>query len=537
MTDHDLLRQFVRDRDERSFGELVCRHIDLVYSAARRQIREPAAVEDVAQKVFIRLAEKAHTIRDGQALGGWLLVTTRSVALNMLRDQARRRLHEEKAGAMKLDAQVSDSEPEWDAIQPALDDAVAQLKPADRDALTLRYFQNMSLADVGTALGISQRAAQKRVHRAIDRLRRIFARQGITTGSVEALTVVLAKNAVASAPQTMAEQISRSALMVAAPIKKGLFFATAGAKLLAGAAAVIVIAAGISVIAIVLQRSTVQQVVAQNAPPTTREAWRADFEAVYFLADGEILKRIRPPFIPERRDYMASRRRADFNPDFIVFGWNGIELAANIWGGGAFSFGEMLQNVVGIYPPYLDMPRERVLARLSDDWIVRTDASRADKAAKFAELADEVVGPGMTLVPALVEREVIVVRGKFKFVTHPNILPDTLATAEVHLFTDEPGKPGTRKYGGFAPKVEELFQYIGTMLVWPVVTEIEPPDNTNLQFRFTAHESAMFMRSEQPASAEVVDQVLANIAKQTSLELKREKRTVTMWRLVPKASG
>src|SRR5690242_13113518 len=113
MDDPALLRKFVSERCEAAFGQLVRRHVDLVYSSARRQVRDPALAEDVTQEVFVTLATKANSIRDGEALAGWLLVTTRFVSLNLLRSNERRRRHEHEAGEMQLQQRSDDESPMW----------------------------------------------------------------------------------------------------------------------------------------------------------------------------------------------------------------------------------------------------------------------------------------------------------------------------------------------------------------------------------------------------------------------------------------
>ena len=136
MDDVGLLQQFVRGRREAALEEIVRWHADLVYSSALRQTRgDRSLAEDVTQEVFVLLATKAATIRDGKALAGWLLVTTRFVALNALRSAVRRRRYEREAADMKRD-DCSDSgdPPEWEGLAPLLDKAMAGLKREDRDA-------------------------------------------------------------------------------------------------------------------------------------------------------------------------------------------------------------------------------------------------------------------------------------------------------------------------------------------------------------------------------------------------------------------
>src|SRR5687767_3356791 len=203
--DSTLLREFCATRDESAFAALVRRHVDLVYSAARRQVRDDAMAQDVTQQVFVLLAEKARTIRDGEAVAGWLLATTRYVALNSMRSEARRRHHEREAAVMQQKGKAESSAgggggaigggaaasgPAWTQVAPMLDEVVAKLKREDRDALALRYFQGRSVADVAAAMGVSHDAAQKRLSRAVERLRDIFARRGVTT-SAEALSSLL----------------------------------------------------------------------------------------------------------------------------------------------------------------------------------------------------------------------------------------------------------------------------------------------------------------------------------------------------------
>src|SRR5437660_1193781 len=78
--DLQLLRQYHEERSEEAFAELVKRHVNLVYSTALRLIGERQLAEDVAQVVFIKLASKARTIREGTVLSGWLYRTTQFVA-------------------------------------------------------------------------------------------------------------------------------------------------------------------------------------------------------------------------------------------------------------------------------------------------------------------------------------------------------------------------------------------------------------------------------------------------------------------------
>src|SRR5438105_319061 len=72
LTDQQLLRDYTEHRSEAAFAELVRRHIDLVYSAALRMVREAHLAEDVTQDVFVAFAQKARQLGDRPVLSGWL---------------------------------------------------------------------------------------------------------------------------------------------------------------------------------------------------------------------------------------------------------------------------------------------------------------------------------------------------------------------------------------------------------------------------------------------------------------------------------
>jgi RNA polymerase sigma factor (sigma-70 family) len=214
-SDIQLLRDFAERHDETAFREIVKRYADLVYSAALRQVQSSSAAGDLAQGIFIDLARKAAGLARGggpssqRGLAGWLHRATRYAALNHLRDTRRRLTHERQA----MEGLLNNSEPsaDWEQISPALDEGLDSLSDQDREALLLRYFKNQDFRAVGLALGVSDDAAQKRVARAVERLREFFARRGVTVGA-GGLAVVISTHAVHAAPAGLAVAISAEAV-------------------------------------------------------------------------------------------------------------------------------------------------------------------------------------------------------------------------------------------------------------------------------------------------------------------------------------
>src|SRR5215475_2817021 len=95
--DLTLLREYAESHSEEAFATLVSRYVNLVYSVALRQVRDPHLAEEITQAVFIILARKASSIGDKTILSGWLCRTARYASANALTIQRRRQQREQEA--------------------------------------------------------------------------------------------------------------------------------------------------------------------------------------------------------------------------------------------------------------------------------------------------------------------------------------------------------------------------------------------------------------------------------------------------------
>ena len=188
-SDIELLARYRRERSEEAFSEIVRRHLALVHSAALRQIRHPQLAEEIAQATFLELARQADRLEPTTQLAAWLYEATRRNAVDVLRRESRRDARERTA--MELNS-LNSGPSEWSQLEPVLDEAMAELPSTDRTAILLRYFENRSLRVVGAALGVSDDAAQKRVSRAVDELRTLLAKRGVTVGAGALIVVISA---------------------------------------------------------------------------------------------------------------------------------------------------------------------------------------------------------------------------------------------------------------------------------------------------------------------------------------------------------
>jgi hypothetical protein len=129
----------------------------------------------------------------------------------VIRRDARRQLRETRwSGTTEMNA-MNATTADWAHIEPLLDEAMHALDETDRTAVLLRYFENKSLREVGATLGTSENAAQKRLARAVERLREFFAKRGVTVGA-SGLVVVISANAIQVAPVGLGAAIATTAL-------------------------------------------------------------------------------------------------------------------------------------------------------------------------------------------------------------------------------------------------------------------------------------------------------------------------------------
>jgi len=204
--DAELLTEYVTRQSENAFTELVGRNVALVYSAALRQVREPQLAEEVTQAVFIILARKARAMSRHAHLSGWLCRVAYFVSRDALRAE-RRRQHRERI----LTPMENPADNDWTRIAPLLDEVVAQLNEKDRSAIVLRFYEQKSLGEVGAALGVDTDAAQKRVARALEKLRAFFIKRGIDS-TAASLAGAISANSIQAVPAALAKTISGVAL-------------------------------------------------------------------------------------------------------------------------------------------------------------------------------------------------------------------------------------------------------------------------------------------------------------------------------------
>ena len=182
--DRSLIAEFNARRSEDAFAALVRQHVNLVFATALRQVGDAGAAEEITQNVFVALAQAAGKLGSHPTIAGWLHQTALNKSREWLRSELRRRRREQVA--VNLDLAGAEGDSVWAPLVPLLDEALLELREPDRQAVILHFMEGRTFQEVGSALGVGEDAARKRVNRCLDQLTHFFRRRGFAVPSLAA---------------------------------------------------------------------------------------------------------------------------------------------------------------------------------------------------------------------------------------------------------------------------------------------------------------------------------------------------------------
>lgn len=189
-SDGELLRQFAAGDQGAAFTELVRRHSNLVFSTALRRCGSPELAQESAQNVFTALAGKAPRLANLVSLTPWLHRAAVLESAALIRRETRYRQamkrRQEDPSIAASDPSSPTSGEAWDVLRPLVDDALNALSSSDREVILLHHGEGRSFREIATQLGLTAEAAQRRGHRALEKLAARLRRRGV---AVPALTL------------------------------------------------------------------------------------------------------------------------------------------------------------------------------------------------------------------------------------------------------------------------------------------------------------------------------------------------------------
>ena len=171
-----LLISRARDGDQEAFRQLVERYQGAVYNLAYRMLGDPGDAEDAAQEIFVRIYRQLGRYDPARKFSTWTL----AIATNYCIDQLRRR----RMQLVPLEniipwARAREAGPEGEAITQEQRDEVqrliTQLPEKYRAPLVLRYFDELSCAEIAEVLGLPEGTVKTQIHRARKALGKLLA--------------------------------------------------------------------------------------------------------------------------------------------------------------------------------------------------------------------------------------------------------------------------------------------------------------------------------------------------------------------------
>jgi RNA polymerase sigma factor (sigma-70 family) len=201
-TDDKSVLGFPGTKSEADITVLVRHHGSFVLATCRRLLgSRHLHLDDAVQTVFFLLMKKSQSIRDSQAVVGWLHTTARGVCAHIRREEGRRIRRERVAASLQAKETLPPCETQ---VRDHLDLALSNLSGAQREAVMRHFLEGKSQALVATELGISEGAVKKRVADGIDKLRRFYARRSIQVTALALVSVMTAESATANSPIVLA---------------------------------------------------------------------------------------------------------------------------------------------------------------------------------------------------------------------------------------------------------------------------------------------------------------------------------------------
>jgi len=277
-----------------------------------------------------------------------------------------------------------------------------------------------------------------------------------------------------------------------------------------------------------------------NAPApesqTVAPAWRAAFDAAYRLEDGQDLKCVAPPFIPERGQYLASIEPSlAGQTDRVLanrlyqFKWNnGLEDNTQVGTNRYLELSTVLEEVIGLdsyeyegLPHLLNLP-------LTGDWIVRKEASTEQLLGTLEHIVKNQRW-SIGFVKQQVDAIVIRASGSYRFRPLPQLRGDQTVHAYAGNVTNLRGDtPHSNACGTVARFLQDVAHAVGMRIV-------DDTQSSELELCWVNHNSAQLRKRRNSPSLynTQLASLLNNLTTQTGVSFRIELGTVDRWQVAP----
>jgi beta-lactamase regulating signal transducer with metallopeptidase domain len=255
--------------------------------------------------------------------------------------------------------------------------------------------------------------------------------------------------------------------------------------------------------------------------------WLARFRAVYQLDKDQALRRIAPPFIPERKEYWLNEMKMQSEPSSLtlMFSWDGTLKRRGI------GLVEQMQDlhsilcyILGLKTYEYEGPSELLDLKLPGDWIIRDDVSQEVKLEALEQILTGELGRAIHIEKQTVERQVVVVTGRFEY----RDLPEKANDRRVYLYINKLDKPGGGSGGGGTSLIG-LLEKTADCANIPVINNTETSNLTNIAY-YRHHSARPLRRMESsPQKTELLKTFFKNLSQQTELRFELAMQPVEVW--------
>ncbi|MGB2866627.1 MAG: M56 family metallopeptidase, partial [Sedimentisphaerales bacterium] len=260
-------------------------------------------------------------------------------------------------------------------------------------------------------------------------------------------------------------------------------------------------------------------------------SWQEKFYSIYRLEDGQVLKRIAPPFIPERRGYFKSVQPGKYSANTpyhlakqFIFRWDGDLNFSNMhMGEGIPRLSTTLGSAFGLSSNEYDIAPELLNMDMSGDWILRKDTPQEQLLQALEQIIKKETGRGIRFVKQKVETEVIVARGKY----HLTPLPNAKKKDCVQVYTDKMDTDSGA--GGGSGKLSKFLRFVGNHRIKKIIIDRTESGDVELSWRNHYSSDISWLEQYKQQYKERADMLLNNLSRQMGLTFEREKITVEKW--------
>jgi RNA polymerase sigma factor (sigma-70 family) len=186
----ELLRRFVKQRDDEAFAEFVRVYGPLVFSVCYRVLGNRADAEDASQAVFLTVAQKAESLAGMRCLESWLHHVSHQVAISARRMRARQATRDARLGSETGQSAQPSDPAEHREFLLTIDDEVAALPAKYREPFILHHLQNITKTRTAEILNQPEGRISMRLHRAREILKDRLAQKGLVFSAGSLLTAV-----------------------------------------------------------------------------------------------------------------------------------------------------------------------------------------------------------------------------------------------------------------------------------------------------------------------------------------------------------